>query len=446
MDKRSLHTNKFLFLILLLLTGCSSAISQRGDYLAPFHSGQIQLAEANISRTVEKAVPNDDYRNAPDATWLLLDRATIRFAGGDVEGAIEDYHLAIEALDYDQEACLEEMAGKLLLQDELGAYAGEDYEQVLARVYFALALLHQGDLSNAQAILRQAEELQQKKREMYRGSLITQDYELIDNPVAKYLFALLLEKEGDTSNATILYNQATQLAYIQSCEDLITHNPQMATVLVVCHNGNAPIKISGISDASIASTVALECFLQGSCHSFTLSSLGGISTPILQYPPMGCPLPTFVEIEGQTKRLIPWMNIGDTAEQQLSQEMPVIVARGVARYLMRRAALASITNRDPNLGAFTDIALLVANLNTKADTRSWTTLPEFIDLNRFEICPGIQPITIRVNTPYGISQQYDYTLDLRADELCIIHVFNIHPGITKIQIPPRFLIKQGEPS
>ncbi len=110
----------------------------------------------------------------------------------------------------------------------LGAYAGEDFEQVLARVYFALALIQAGDYGNAYAILRQAEELQQGLRERYDRCCATSDFHLPDLTFAKYLFALLLEKQGDKSNACLLYQQSGALPTPGDCSDR-----KQATVLVL---------------------------------------------------------------------------------------------------------------------------------------------------------------------------------------------------------------------
>lgn len=439
-----------LFALAFFLIGCSSASSHRGEYLTPFHAGDILYAETEISRITSKEMPNSDYRESKDATWLLLDKGMMNFASGNSEVAFANFHQAIEALDFYQKECSSEQVGKVILQDELGAYIPEDFEQVLARVYFALVLLHQGDQANAFAMLRQAEEWQQKQREIYHRSVITQDYQLIDNALSKYLFALLLEKRNDLSNATLLYQQASQLACQDaSCEEInnltrLCSDSKAASVVVLCHNGNAPYKVSGITDVSVASTIALELFLDSFHHDFALSSLGGIPTPALQYWD-SIPLPSFVSIDNVQKRLTPWFDIGTTAEEQLSQKLPVIVARGAARYLMRRGAVAYASEHDASLGGVVDLGMLLVNLNTKADTRSWNTLPEFIDIARFDVNPGSHNIAIQIQDPCRGLKTYSYSLKLSSQDLCIIHVFNIHPGVTMIQVPKRFIDpKQGD--
>lgn len=440
-------SNLSLSVLVFGFFGCSTPLSERHEYLTSYQQGGLSDADAKLTASISKAMPNFDYRKSNDAVWLLLDRATTRFAMGKVDGAISDYRTAVEAIDFYGQELVSDSIGKVVLDDDYGAYPGEDYEQILARVYFALALLHKGDEGNAFALLRQAEELQQKKKEMYAQSPVTKDYELIDNSVAKVLFASLLEHRGDRSNANILYQKTSDLIGVnqqQENNDLASDilkvtPPENATVLIVCHNGNSPIKISGTSDASVASALALEIILSANRIDPAWSSLTGIPVPALYQNWGSSPAPTFATIDGLQKPLIPWYDIGETADQQLQQKMPVIVARGVARFLLRRGTVAYAKESDPALGVLCDLGMLVANACTKADTRSWTTLPEAIDLNKFNLLPGEHDMAIRVATTGQQPFLGNYRLNLKDGDLCVINVFNIHPGVTTVLIPQRFM-------
>lgn len=419
--------SQLFILIAIVLTSCSSSLTlQRGEYLKAYHHGGLCQAEKQL----DHMLPSRNYTRSSDAAWVLLDRATTRFAMGKMDDAIADYCASLEALDYYSQDLPVEQLNKILLQDQTGAYQADDFEQVLARLYLSLALLHQGDTSNAFAILRQAEEYQQKKRIYYSQSLLTRDYQLIDNPLSKYLFAVLLEKYGDFSNANILYKESG----IRE-PGAGSRKPGQATVLIVCHNGKAPYKISGISDASIASALALEMLLGSSHRDPAISSLTGIPVPKLCYWPYSSGSLIRACLDGgQYQCLHPIYDIGYAAEHQLSQKMPVIVARGAARLALRRTTVGYMQEQDPALGFLTDMVMLAANANTKADTRSWTTLPLTIDMARFDLSPGKHTLSISVE---GASNQ-SFPLSLQSDDLCVINIFNLHPGITKILIPQHF--------
>lgn len=435
--------NTFLCLIplFLIFTGCSSVIHDREGYLDAYKYGNLNHAADTLTKTLQKEMPEGDYRSSKNAVWLLLDRATIQFARGNASEAVADYRLAIEALDYYNQDSSLELLGKVALQDSFGAYCCEDFEQVLARVYFALALLHEGDTMNAYALLRQAEELQQKKREIYQHAPFKMEYDLADNALEKYLFAAILERQGDRSNAKILYHQAAVLAEENfCCLDSSEDAENFATLIILSHNGNAPEKISVVTGASIASTVAIEFFLNIQKIPPAISCLGGVPLPTLSYSNYSESTLADVSIDSQSVPFIPIYSINDAATRELNQKLPVIAARAVARYTLRRSAVACAQKQNRNLGDLADVGMLVANLNTKADTRSWGTLPATISLARRDISSGEHIISFCMKSPVqGMPPVYrQYSLCLKPNDFCVINVFNIHSGITTIQIPERF--------
>lgn len=422
-----------------LLTGCSSTaiLSQRGSYLRAYHNGDFVLAEEDLNGLVEKEIPDNNYTKSSEASWILLDRATTRFAMGKVDEAIQDYASAIESLDFYNKDLATEQAAKILLQDEKGAYQADDFEQILARVYFALALIHQGDESNAYALLRQAEEIQQEKRALYSKLPFTRHYSLSDNGLSKYLFALLLEKRGDKGNASILYEEASQLIPPEAFESQkLKHQ---ASVLIICHNGNAPYKVSTTAPASVASAAALEILLAVNHNRPALSTMMGIPVPALRQWPFSNPTPTYAQMDGINKPLLPFYSVSKMATEELKQKIPVIAARGVARLAVRRAAVGYLQRQDPGLGALADLTMCVVNCNTRADTRSWTTLPAFLDVARFNVEPGCHDVQIKIYENCTVPFIKTYKINVESNDLCIIHVFNIHPGITQILIPNRYL-------
>lgn len=430
--------------ILSLCSGCSTAIlAQRGPYLDAYHEGNFSQAEQRVNALSCQTKTETNFQLSKEAIWLLLDRATLHFAMNKTKEAIADYAKSLEAIDFYNQSVATEKIAQILTQDETSAYQADDFEQILARVYFSFALLHQNDESNAYAILRQAEEFEQEKRQQYHTIPFTRDYNLPSNPLSKYLLALLSERRGDLSNATILYQQAG--APPQLHKKPFPHQiGQQATVLVVCHNGNVPYKISTTSPASVASACALEFLLSTQRIDPAWSSLTGIPVPALKAWPHSSPIRTFAQIKETNTPLFPFYNITQAATEELNQKLPVIAARGVARLLIRRTAVEYCNRQDPCLGVLADLTMLVINDQTRADTRSWTTLPAEIDLARFDVDPGTHTLKLQIGE--GAFKSTDsYSLDLAPHDLCIVHIFNIHPGVKTILIPKRYTIEhQGE--
>lgn len=427
----------YTLVIALLSTGCASQVTLREQYLDAYHMGQIELAEQNLDKAVIQQMP-EQYTQSNDAVWLLLDRATIRFSNGNLDGAIEDYRQALAAIDYyNQPSSIEKMA-QIALQDDYIAYNGEDFEQILTPVYLSLALMQKQDLSNAMALLRNAETMQQQTKERYSSCPYTSHFELVDNALAKYLLALLCEKKGDISNAKILYEQTAKLIGQSKVDyDLAQLNAdeskRNATIVIVCHNGNVPVKVSTTAPASVASAAALEIFLGATGHEPALANLAGIPIPELVESAGSLPLPAQAFLDSQYySPLRTFYDIGKTAYFQLEQKKPVIVARGVARLAVRRGLVAYVQGENDSIGALVDFGMFIANLKTKADTRSWSTLPTRVDLARFDVEPGTHQLKFVLG---NFPKLGPYTVDVKAGGLCVINLFNIHPGNFVVQTP-----------
>lgn len=388
-----------IFISLILLTACHSPGKLRDQYLPNYVCGKFNNAEAPLKEAICQDMPNKSFTNSRNAVWYLLNLATIQFAKGDVNNAISTYQLAIEALDYYSQKSSDDLSAQMLLEDQFCGFSGAPFEKSLSRIYFALALLQKGDLNNAEALLRRAENLNQT------------------NNLGRLLFATLLEKRGDLSNAKILFKQAGL-----SCEE---QSPHKATVLVVCHNGNAPSKYSTMAPASGSCLLTLELLLQNERRPVALSSLPGIPVPTPFRWKGGESIPTKAILADEMKFLTPVYNVDQESLSAIEKETPAIIARGVARYLVRRSCIYVANEQNESLGSLADIGCLIANAMTEADTRAWDTLPASIDIARFDVEPGEYPLCIQVG-----NKSYQKTLHLKTGELRVINIFNLHPGIT----------------
>lgn len=412
------------FVISILFSACTHHTTVRDSYLPKYQEGDYKEAQQHLQSYAEKIIPKDQFQKSGNAVWILLDRATIHFAAGELEEAIRNYELALQAIDYYRKDTVNEEIASFLLDDTALAYQGEDYEQILCRLYFALSLFQKGDANNAGALLRQAEDAQQILREKYRKNKATQDYQLVDNSLCKYLFALIMEKRGDYSNARILYKQAYQIEKIpqiaaayKRLEKPENIDKNTASVIFVVHRGSAPYKISAVSPASTASFVALEVALGVGKVGTSWAALGGMPVPVYKDWSWNPPSPVTIQLDQRKKTSIPIFDVGKIARSQLKQKLPVIVARGVARYLMRRAAVGISQHQSNNFGNFMDLAMLVANVSTQADTRSWSTLPAYIDFVRFEVPEGEHTYSI-----LGEKNQR-HTIQVEAGKICCINIF-----------------------
>ena len=350
------------FLLLFLLVSCGQHVRSTASF--DYARGELIKAEEKLEKS-----------GYPDS----LDLAMVHLVQNKIDLALRGFEKAIDAMDYFRKMTPEELGTKIVWKDGAAAYIAPPFEQTLARFYYAMSFLQKGDENNAAASLLYLHNHDQA------------------NLLTSYLLALLLERRGDTSNADILY----RLAGIEPKQGSNT------TLLIVCHNGNVPYRISHIAPISIVSAAALEILLGVADIKPALSSLTGVAVPKLIDRPASKPLPSLP---------LPTIvyNVHDAAHAHLKKEMPDIAVRSAARMLLRRGVAA--THRAADLG------MLALNLATDADTRSWATLPYQIELTRLDLEPGDHTIEI-----HGKS----YSVHLKPGELRCLQIFHLHPHVTK---------------
>jgi hypothetical protein len=322
--------------IFLLLFSCSTPYFRESAEL--MHEQQFEAATAHLTKA------DLPYQRTNEAPLLLLSRAQVHFHQGNDLKSAHDFEKALDATDYYRQLSAIEMTGQILMHDGLGAYVPPPFEVALARFYQALSWLHLDEEGNAAATLLYLENREGQ------------------NPLTTYLLATLLERRGDFSNARILYSRLSQTS-------------ASPTLLMVHHRGKAPTKLSKTAPASIVSCALVEKLLQTQNIRPALSSLRGIPVPALSSHHRPKPAPIFVN----SQRVAPTLtyDVAQAAQQAVDDEMPTLAAKAAARMLLRRGVVAATKREYQPLA---DVAMLISNLATEADTRSWASLPACIDV------------------------------------------------------------------
>lgn len=363
------------FCLLLLLCSCSHYYQ---DAATQLRNGRFEEAEKKLSKV--DAASNE-------AALLLLSRAMVYFQSGNFQKSSCDFEKALDAIDYYKQISIPEIAGQTLIQDDIAAYVPPPFEESLARFYQALAFLHLGQEDNAAATLYYLEN------------------HLEQTPLTTYLLATLFQRRGD-SNARVL------------CSRLKVEAPK-GNVLLVHHRGVAPQKKTEIAPISVVSAALVERILETKDVKPALSTLVGV------------PIPTLVNTKRPTNILkvdrppIVSFDIARAAENHLEKEMPWTAARAAARLLIRRGLVAATKEK---VQPFVDFAMLISNLATQADTRSWATLPSCIDLYHLDLKPGQHRVQVGKQT---------VTITVKEKDLTIVEIFQ--PSSDKLFTPKEIL-------
>jgi hypothetical protein len=93
----------------------------------------------------------------------------------------------------------------------------------------------------------------------------------------------------------------------------------------------------------------------------------------------------------------------------LEREKPAILARAIARAAVKHEASERADRQGDLLGVVVNIAGAVAE---RADTRSWSTLPNRIYLARLPLAAGRHEVHVELQDYSGIAATRDYTVDI----------------------------------
>ena len=100
-----------------------------------------------------------------------------------------------------------------------------------------------------------------------------------------------------------------------------------------------------------------------------------------------------VSMDDQTVTTEKVENISAVAFADLEERMPAITARSLARIIAKKKMEDNAARDNPLAGALLNVAAVLTEV---ADTRSWTTLPDNIQLARLPLAPGQYSLNIQL--------------------------------------------------
>src|SRR5690606_17220018 len=108
-----------------------------------------------------------------------------------------------------------------------------------------------------------------------------------------------------------------------------------------------------------------------------------------------------------TMTALPAARLGAVAKSELEQEQAAaiarLVSRGLAKYLVARELERKAEKQGGELDGFVTarLANLAANETERADTRSWTLLPQRMDVVRLQLPAGTHELGLRITGAEG---------------------------------------------
>lgn len=420
---KSLRSSLAILALMSGLGGCAT------------YSGSFAVIERNLAaQQYDAALLNIEKESASkkDHVLYLLNKGMVLRMKRDFAGSNVALEAAKAEMDRLYSASVSENALSVMVNDSTVSYSGDNYERVLLHLYMALNYLELGDPDAARV---EALQLDAKLREFAEK---VPDSKYAEDAFTLYLTGLIYEDRGEWSDAMISYRSAynvykkyltnysmampsmlkldlMRMAKQQGLKDELKQYKNefgielpdnkgtakdQGELVFVLNNGLAPIKREKAINSFEASTASM---VRIALPSYESRNNNVVAARI-----------TVSDKQAVTEMM---EDIDAIAKKNLDAHMPAIIARSVARVVVKAVAskqarqVATKNNNDNNamVGMLGALAFQVAAVATeRADTRSWLTLPSNIQLGRLSLPPGSYSVKVEL---LGADQQVVTTQD-----------------------------------
>ena len=401
------------------LNGCSTHAKRIAIPRTHFYDGHFTACREHLEKIVRNHRQDRDVAN--------LDLAVVDLLEGHSEKAERRLREVRDRFDHLEQTSLTEKTVSMWTDDSVRAYAGEDYEKILLRVYLALASLMR-DGTDAESYTLQ---IQDKHDEIsQRLGKSTTDNATTPNgfglPIGFYLRGMLREQTHQNyDDALRAYSQAASL--LPECVPLqwdiarvqqgVHSQPGCGVVIVFAMVGRGPYKIE-VNERPTSDALLIADRIISAVGPYQLPpTIAPIKIPDITVPSSDVDS-VFVSVEGQrVGPTVSLANVEQLAETTYRSQRDQIVARAVARRVIKKATVVTAKNSlgaNDLTGLGMDLAGVAWEATETADTRCWGLLPRDIQVLRVEVPSGdhtLQVVPMLGNYLHGVPSAVDVHVD-----------------------------------
>lgn len=388
----------------------------------------------------------------------LLEKARLHYLANDWLQSRKDFTLVANLLE--EEAAKAKLqlsrgaanAAALVSNDNAITYQVPPYEQSMLHSYQALNYLFLGQVEGALVEVRRANLVQENALKQYQQALDKQEMQVdkkalnqtypsmsgtignikngFQNAYTFYLSGLLYEAASQPNDAYIDYKRALEIypnnRYLQQdvlrlanqlemLDDLATFSAKFGQyqpsktanngeLVVILENGAINPKQEISANLPIFSGMGNPRFF-----SFALPVYQGSLT---QYPALN------INVAGQNYVSQQIVRLQSLASKHLQEQMPSIVTRQALRLVAKEKLRSTMSKEGGEIGNI--VALLYNLASEQADTRSWLTLPDEVQILRLPLTAGKQLIELKLA---GKTQTIE--VDIRANRISLLTLTTI---------------------
>ncbi|MCA2961215.1 MAG: tetratricopeptide repeat protein [Silvanigrellales bacterium] len=385
---------------------------------------------------LEKLDKSSIARSSADAVLYRMERGSILYLNGKYELAAKEWDLASRRIDALYTVSLSKQAASLAINESFADYEGELHERVLLPIFSGLAYFASGEPDKAIVEARRTNEILQVVNENAKGkkNVFSRD------AFAHYLSGLIYEAKEEWDAAIVEYRKAldaaegnkqwqaevssrpiaeslARLAEFRKRSELVAQATRLfpdlrwskladlrekGEVYIVYESGKSPLKVPQDVPVPIDNGVV------------------NISFPVYKRTYYSARSASVFVDNVRVGETIVMEDVGKLAEQALSDRRGRDITRMIARVIAKDQASRAAGRAAGNLGPLVRLATSVAGAVTeRADTRSWTSLPDTIQVLRVAVPSGK---VVRVKVDPNVGPPREFTVNLRPGEKKLVRL------------------------
>ena len=386
-------------LLSLSLTGCMGLGSKAA-------SMQAELAAGRVGNALAIA---ENENSSEDEVLASLNKGMLRRMKGDYQGSNRIFEVAKKNIEELYGVSVTEQAGALIVNDTLRSFSGDRYEQVLLHAYMAMNYIKLDDFDSARIEMKQAE-----------VKMMEWGEEPEDDPFVRYLSGMIYEVLGEKDQAVISYRQAKDVYKSTSQKQTFGVPTVLKKDLLrtLADEGfddeyrvlKKELKMKNFKPKALAKgfgelIVILNSGLAPVRKEVSISAVTNEVTDTVKIalPSYPDPQQRFSARLGTNHKLVANLelveNIDGLARAALNNDLPIITTRAIARAVVKHKTQSKVEDKGGALAGF--LATVVNVASEQADTRSWITLPQTIQMARVKLPIGMNNINIDIYSATG---------------------------------------------
>ena len=398
LDLRNIAVTRIVLAILISLgtAGCATHSDRLHEYRDAYFTGRIEHASSTLERVMAESKQDVDV--------LALDRAMIELMSGETRKAEQTLRAKRDRLDFLEQTDAREVMLSMVKDDNSRAWAGDDYERVLIRVFLALTnLMHGGEDAGAYA-LQIASKQDEVIARIERDRPPEEAHELPFKRIAlgPYVHAALLEERhtdyDDIERSRLkVVNWETDFRDAQADLERARFGrhsqPGNGVLYVFGLVGRGPYKEEVAEVPTSLAMLLADRILSNILDQELPPTIAPVLVPRVR-PGRSLVSDVEVFIDGESAGTTATItDVSRFAVSQSQADFDATLARAIVRRTLKKGAIYAAKD---HLGAeslpLADLALSIAGVaweaTENADTRCWGLLPDKIQVCRIELPAG----------------------------------------------------------